>query len=162
MTGVHRTKSSSLKSWVLGLFQRPIRTNMNDDLPTVIVKETESHHTADDVVEIIYLQNDTDRIWVATVRANFTTTVDDESGQALHHGSAGTEVKLAPGERARVGDVLGWELDSSLGLQIEFRHPEGNGARVVHYMLEFGGPTREVDGLGVVYEPEPLTMKALD
>ena len=115
--------------------------------------------TADDVVEIIYLQNDTDRTWVATVRAKFSTTVDDESGAALHHGPAGTEVELAPGARARVGDVVGWEWDSARNIDIEFRHAEGGGSRRVYYILEFGGRPRHVAGLGDVYEVEPRTKK---
>lgn len=124
------------------------------DLPALLMQAVDSK-TADDVVEIIYLQNDTDRNYVATVRANFFTTVDDESGAALHHGPAGTEVELAPGERARVGDILGWEWDSARGLHIEFRHAEESGARSVHYNLAAGGRTRHVAGLGEVYEVAP-------
>lgn len=124
------------------------------DLPALLMQAVDSK-TADDVVEIIYLQNDTDRTYAATVRANFFTTVDDESGAALHHGPPGTEVELAPGERARVGDILGWEWDSARGLTIEFRHAEESGARSVHYNLAAGGRTRHVAGLGEVYEVAP-------
>lgn len=125
-----------------------------DDLPVVLMQAIGSK-TADDVVEIIYLQNDTDRTYVATVRADFFTTVDDESGAALHHGPAGTEVNLAPGGRARVGDILGWEWDSARGLKIEFRRAEESRARSVHYDLAVGGRTRHVPGLGEVYEVAP-------
>lgn len=137
------------------------RAETNHDLPALIVQGVESR-TADDVVEIIYLQNDTDRTWVAAVRAKFTTTVDDESGAALHHGPAGTEVELAPGERSRISDVVGWEWDSSRGLAIEFRHAEGSGSCRVSYLLELGGRPRHVAGLGDVYEVEPCTVKPLD
>ncbi len=130
------------------------------ELPALLMQAVDSK-TADDVVEIIYLQNDTERTYAATVRADFFTTVDDESGAALHHGPAGTEVELAPGERARVGDILGWEWDSARGLHIEFRHAEDSGALRVHYDLAAGGRTRHVDGLGEVYEVEPSTMKTL-
>ncbi len=130
------------------------RAELNHGLPDLLIQGIESR-TADDVVEIIYLQNDTERTWVATVRAKFTTTVDDESGAALHHGPAGTEVELAPGARARVGDVVGWEWDSSRFIDIEFRHADGGGSRRVYYILEYGGRPRHVAGLGDVYEVEP-------
>ncbi len=131
-----------------------------DDLPAVLIQGVESR-TADDVVEIIYLQNDTDRTYVAKVRADFFTTVDDESGEALHHGPAGTEVELAPGERARVGDIVGWEWDSALGFDIEFRLAEDDGSRRVHYDLQAGGRKRHVAGLGQVYEVAPSTIRTL-
>lgn len=130
----------------------------NHGLPNLLMQGVEAR-TADDVVEIIYLQNDTERTWVATVRAKFSTTVDDESGAALHHGPAGTEVELAPGERARVGDVVGWEWDSARNIDIEFRHAEGGGLRRVYYILEYGGRPRHVAGLGDVYEVEPRTVR---
>ena len=131
---------------------------MNDDLPTLFEQEVESH-TPDDVTDIIYLQNDTDRTYVATVRAKFFTTVDDVSGEALYHGPAGTEVELAPGERARVGDILGWEWDSYLSLVIEFRHAKSSESRRVSYTLRSGGRVRHVDGLGEVLEVPPDTME---
>jgi hypothetical protein len=136
------------------IFQQAIRTDMNDDLPTVIIEEVEARSAAD-VVEIIHLHNGTDRTYVAKVRADFWITVDDDTGAALHHGFAGTEVELAPGERAQIGDIVGWEWDSVLGLDIEFRHPEGNGPRRVSYDLARGRSLRHVDGLGEVCEVAP-------
>lgn len=142
------------------VFQQAFRAETSDDLPALLIQDVPSR-TADDVVDVIYLQNDTERTYVATVRAKFSTTVDDESGEALHHGSAGTEVELAPGERARVGDIVGWELDSYLGFDIEFRRAEDCGSRRVHYDLGAGGRMRHVAGLGEVCEVEPFTMKTL-
>jgi hypothetical protein len=123
----------------------------SDDLPTVLIQEVESR-TAADVVEIIYLENDTDQTCVATVRADFWTTVDDATGAAAHHGPAPTEVELAPGERARIGDILGWEWDSVLGLNIEFHHGASDGGLKVSYDLKRRGCGRHVAALGEVHE----------
>ncbi len=123
----------------------------SDDVPTVLIQEVESR-TADDVVEKIYLENETDRTYIAAVRARFFTTVDEETGQALHHGPAPTEVELAPGERAQIGDILGWEWDSALSLTIEFRHGDSVAGPRVSYDLLSGRSVRDVAGLGEVCE----------
>ena len=81
---------------------------LSDDLPTVLIQGVEAR-SADDVGEIIYLENDLDRTYSATVRADYFNAVDDASGEAAHHGPAPSEEELAPGERARIGDILGWE-----------------------------------------------------
>ncbi len=131
---------------------------LRDDLPTVLIQGVEAR-TADDVVEIIYLENDSDRTYSATVRADFFTTVDDASGAAAHHGPAPSEVELAPGERARIGDILGWEWDSWLGLVIEFRHRNSGGGTRVSYDLMFRGRYRHVAGLGMVCEVPGTLLK---
>ena len=124
------------------------------DLPSVLTQEVASR-TPDDVVEIIYLQKDTDHTFVATVRASFFVTVDEESGNGVHHGSPGTEVELAPGERAQVGDILGWEWDSVRKLNIEFRQAEDNKSCAMSYNLGGRGHIHHVAGLGEVCEFPP-------
>lgn len=140
------------------LFPAERDENKARDLPTVLIQEVESR-TADDVAELIHLENETDRTYFARVRASFFTTVDDESGEALHHGPAPTEVELAPGERARIGDILGWEWDSMLSLDIEFRYPDSGAGRRVSYDLS-RGRVRDVAGLGEVREVPGTVLKS--
>jgi hypothetical protein len=114
--------------------------------------------TADDVVEVLYLQNTTDQACKATVRARYSTTVDEASGAAAHHGPRGTEVELAPGELARIGDVLGWEWDSSRWLTITFRQAADSEPRELSYELGVRGKRFDVAGLGDVYEVPPFAL----
>ena len=129
-----------------------------DALPSVLTRDVPAR-TADDAVVIIYLRNDTDRTCLATVRARFSTTLDDESGAALQHGPAGSEVELAPGEWAQIGDILGWELDSALSMTIEYRQPGESEPRRMWYDLGGRRHRRDVAGLGEVYEVEPYELK---
>jgi hypothetical protein len=128
---------------------------MDSDLPTLFTLEVPSQ-TPDDVTDIIYLQNDTDRTFVATVISKFFTTVDEDSGEVLYHGSGGTDVELAPGQRVRVGDILGWEWDSVLDFRVEFRHARSTEPRRVSYTLRSQGHLRHIDGLGEVCVVPPF------
>lgn len=126
-------------------------------LPSVLLQSVPSR-TPDDVVEIVYLQNDTDRTALAKVRSKFSVTVDDETGAALRHGAPGTDVVLAPGERVRIGDVLGWEWDSVRTMEIDYRHAADDAPRRVSYNLGGRGRLREVAGLGEVLDVEPFVL----
>ncbi len=130
-------------------------------LPGVFTQDVPSR-TPDDVVEIIHMQNDTERTYHASVRARFSVTVDDESGAALQHGPRGIEVELAPGERARIGDILGWEWDSAVRrMTIEFRRAGDDRRLRASYNLARRGYERQVAGLGEVYEVYPEEVESL-
>ena len=142
----------SLRRW------QPHVGSHSDPLPSVFTQDVPAK-TADDVVEIIYMRNDTARTWAATIRARFSQTVDDESGAEIVHGPPGLEIELAPGERARIGDILGWEWDSAVRrLEVEYGHAGDDGPRRVSYNLARRGYDRQVAGLGEVYQVESIEV----
>ncbi len=130
---------------------------MNDNLPTLFSQEFEVLSDYE-VVKTIYLLNGTDRNIIAKASAGFFQTIDDDSGQTLEHGSDAAEVILAPGQWTQVGNVLGWELDSALMFDIEFRHAGENNWRKLAYDLRLYDQKHEVDGLGEVYEIKPRVI----
>jgi hypothetical protein len=70
--------------------------------------------------EIYVINLSTDVIEVRT-SAGFLTTVDEDTGQGVEHGPRPTARDVRPGAAEKVGDVLGWELDSALYFQVSFR-----------------------------------------
>ena len=53
-----------------------------------------------------------------TAETDFFVTVDEETGEGISHGSGRKRVELSAGEYAKVGDIAGWEWDSSLHFDI--------------------------------------------
>jgi hypothetical protein len=48
------------------------------------------------------------------------TTVDEEVGTVVQHGSAPKRIVLRPGEAALIATVRGWEWDGHVGMLIRF------------------------------------------
>ncbi|MDQ6944127.1 MAG: hypothetical protein M3169_16635 [Candidatus Eremiobacteraeota bacterium] len=70
------------------------------------------------------------------------STIDDE-GTLLHHGSPPLDLTLAPGEAARIGDVVAWEWDGHVGLFVIFTDVESGRVRRATYNLRHGIGPRE-------------------
>ena len=81
-------------------------------------------------------------------------------GKLLVTAQRGPKVKLAPGEMARVGEIVGWEWDSVLKLDIQFRNVPDGELRQESYDLKTTSRTRHIVDLGEVYEVEPFALKA--
>ncbi|HEU4328151.1 MAG TPA: hypothetical protein VFS21_33755 [Roseiflexaceae bacterium] len=77
----------------------------------------------------IYCVNTTDRPFLVATRSTSFTTVDEEVGTAVHHGSRPVEILIGPGEATMVGDVMGWEWDGFVGMDVSFR-PAGQATGV--------------------------------
>ncbi|TND08741.1 MAG: hypothetical protein FD123_1957 [Bacteroidetes bacterium] len=74
----------------------------------------------------VYCENTTAYVFIVSVSSGSFTTVDENTGDAVRHGSQPVNAVLQPGEAVPVADVAGWEWDGHVGLEIGFRH-EGTG-----------------------------------
>jgi hypothetical protein len=81
--------------------------------------------TADDKYADIYLLNRGNESFEIEAAADFSTTVNEDIGQTLVHGSRPNTLILSPGAYALVGDIIEWELDSALWFDIFFRKKKG-------------------------------------
>ena len=89
--------------------------------PICAVVDTDDHKSPDDVVSIIYLINTTDQDFVIKTKADFFQTVDEETGKGITHGPKAKQTTLKANSYAKVGDILGWELDSCLGFDVFYK-----------------------------------------
>ncbi|GAB4205320.1 MAG: hypothetical protein OHK0022_31300 [Roseiflexaceae bacterium] len=96
----------------------------------------------------IYCVNHTGQPLLVAARSTSFTTVDEESGSAAHHGSRPTQILIGPGEAKMVGDVVGWEWDGAVGMELRFR-PVGvaTGLRVGYNLRRPGEPLM-IEALG--------------
>jgi hypothetical protein len=114
---------------------------MSDDLPIVLCLRT-SGADAGAVDTEVYCVNVTGEAVRIAVSSTGFSSIDDE-GTLLHHGSAPVELTLAPGEAARIGDVVAWEWDGHVGLFITFTDVESGRVRRATYNLRHGIDHRE-------------------
>lgn len=89
--------------------------------PLLAAVQRIDHRVPDDIVSDIYAINITDRTFLVTAQADYSVTVNEETGEALEHGSGETQVALKPKSFSKVGDVAGWELDSALRFELLFK-----------------------------------------
>ena len=91
------------------------------DLPVIVRVWLEGVTNPGEIDAEVYCVNHTDQPFLVTARSTSFTTVDEEAGTALRHGSYPVETLVLPGEAKRVGDVAGWEWDGAVGMQLRFR-----------------------------------------
>lgn len=68
----------------------------------------------------VYCVNTTPDRFALEVRSSSFTTIDEEEGTVVKHGSGPIRGTLAPGAAVRVGQVRGWEWDGYVGLEVEY------------------------------------------
>ena len=115
---------------------RPEHMSTPDDLPIVVTMRTPGTN-AGAVDTEVYCINVTGETVCINVSSTGFSTIDDE-GTLLHHGSAPLELTLAPGEAARIGDVVAWEWDGHVGLFVTFMDAESGRVRRATYNLKHG------------------------
>ena len=89
--------------------------------PLVVTVPRPERRSPDAVDSDIYLLNPSAHSFEAKTSARFQVTVDDLSGESVEHGPVACELVLAPASATKAGEILGWELDSSLFFQISYR-----------------------------------------
>lgn len=97
------------------------------DLPLVVKVGLPAPKDAGEIDTEVYCVNTTPHRFVVSTRSNSFTTVDEDTGTAIEHGSKPTKIQLGPGEAALVADVAGWEWDGHVGLDVMY---EGGGNTV--------------------------------
>jgi hypothetical protein len=114
---------------------------MYDDLPIVLTLHAPGTDAGAVDTEVYCINVTREAVRIAVSSTGFSA-IDDE-GTLLHHGSAPVELTLAPGEAARIGDVVAWEWDGCVGLFIIFTDVESRRVRRATYNLRHGIDNRE-------------------
>ena len=109
---------------------------MSDDLPIVLTLRTPGTNAGAVDTEVYCINVTREAVRIAVSSTGFST-IDDE-GTLLHHGSAPVELTLAPGEAARIGDVVAWEWDGHVGLFVTYAGVESGRVRRATYNLRHG------------------------
>jgi len=89
--------------------------------PLVATVRRAASRSSDDVDTDIYVLNPSAEPFELKTSARFALTVNDETGAGVVHGPKPQSLVLSPASATRVGEVLGWELDSALFFQVSYR-----------------------------------------
>jgi hypothetical protein len=91
------------------------------DIPILVKVSLEGISDAGQVDTEVYCVNLTQQPFQISARSTSFTTVDEEAGTVIEHGSGPAWVILLPGEAKMVGDVAGWEWDGYVGMELRLR-----------------------------------------
>ncbi|MBI1845607.1 MAG: hypothetical protein HYR86_01380 [Candidatus Rokubacteria bacterium] len=120
------------------------------DEPLLALVFDDDPETGEDLSAEIYLINATAGTFVAQTAQEITaSSADEEGGSSTRVETA--DWTLPPGTATRVGDIVAWELDFALYVDVAFRRPGDDGARSKSYHLNAAGfacvlPLLEVPG----------------
>jgi hypothetical protein len=118
------------------------------DFPILIRVTLPGVYDAGQIDTELYCVNLTLKQFQVSTRSNSFTTVDEDVGTVIEHGSEPTEVILLPGEAKKVGDVAGWEWDGYVGIELRFKEDgSGEGMRV-SYDLKRAAEGYRIEALG--------------
>ncbi len=116
------------------------------DLPLIVKVSLPAREDAGEIDTEVYCVNTTPRRFVVSTRSNSFTTVDDDTGTSVQHGSKPTKIQLGPGEAAIVADVAGWEWDGHVGVDVTY---EGGGDTVhASYALKRSAGSYTIKSVG--------------
>ena len=98
----------------------------------------------------VFAMNETSVTYQIFAESTSFTTVDEEVGTVVEHGSTPHVAALHPGEAALIGMVRGWEWDGHVGVLIRFVDAASSAETVRSYAFKRGderlmlpGGTRE-------------------
>jgi hypothetical protein len=117
-------------------------------LPLIVIVCVDAR-SAGEVDTEVYCYNTTDRSWHIDVRSDSFTTIDEEVGTVVEHGSPPVSCLVKVDEAVKVADVQGWEWDGSVGIDVAFSVPGSSAKCHKSYFLKFpSGQTIDVPGVG--------------
>ncbi|CAN5369267.1 hypothetical protein BH09BAC5_BH09BAC5_21850 [soil metagenome] len=88
-------------------------------LVRISILQTEFNPSAIDAE--VYLVNDTELTFRIAVNSESFTTIDENSGETVEHGSLPAAFISLPGNVHLVANVEGWEWDGHVGVKLYFR-----------------------------------------
>jgi hypothetical protein len=120
------------------------------EIPILVkVKVRQTVFDPDAIDTLIYCVNNTESNFVISSKSESFTTIDEETGETVKHGSQPAEIELQKGEAVKIADVEGWEWDGHVGIEIVFMNDENeirksydfkrNGKEYVHGHPPFEG-----------------------
>lgn len=86
----------------------------------------------------IYCVNETQQSFHITTNSTSFTTIDEESGESVSHGSSPFEKIIHPGDVVQIANVLGWEWDGFVGIAVCFKNLSDNRQINCSYNLKSG------------------------
>lgn len=86
----------------------------------------------------IYCVNETQNPFEINSNSTSFTAIDEELGESISHGSAPVKKIILQGESALIADVLGWEWDGFVGLELTFINLTEKKSIVKNYNLKSG------------------------
>lgn len=107
-------------------------------LPTVVCVRVEGVKDAGEIDTEVFCVNETPVPYQLSVRSTSFTTVDEETGAAVEHGSGVPSATVRPGEAVLIGAVAGWEWDGHVGMEITFMDAQTGSEAVRAYSLKEG------------------------
>lgn len=109
-------------------------------LPIIVgISVPPTRYDPDAVDTEVYCVNTTSLAYAISVRSESFTTVDEEEGTVVEHGSAPGKHRIQPGEYVMVADVEGWEWDGHVGIEVSFQAEGSSVITVKTYNLKEGG-----------------------
>lgn len=118
------------------------------DIPILVRVSLAGVADAGQIDTEIYCVNLTQKTFQILTRSDSFTTVDEEVGTVVEHGSLPSEILLLPGEAKQVGDVAGWEWDGYVGLELIIREMESGARLRVSYSLKRSVGDFTIEALG--------------
>ena len=101
-------------------------TPISEELPIVVrVPVPQETFDAGAIDTKVYCVNTTPHAFRIAAHSVSFTTVDEETGDAVEHGSQPTDILLEPGATAEIADVAGWEWDGHVGIEVVFERADG-------------------------------------
>lgn len=95
---------------------------MKEQIPILIRVSIPQKGFDIDAVDVeIYCYNSTDAQYFFSTKSESFTTIDEETGITAEHGSDSGIFILNPGEHIKIAEVLGWEWDGHVGIELAFR-----------------------------------------
>lgn len=83
----------------------------------------------------IYCVNNTGKKFTLSSRSESFMTIDEKEGETVSLGSPGKTITLEAGESVLIADVLGWEWDGHVGIELEFR--ENGAGEIIRKSYDF-------------------------
>lgn len=116
-------------------------------IPLIVLVEIDSK-SADDVDTEVYCLNTTERAWLVDVQSESFTTVDEEVGTVVEHGSPPMSRLVEADEAVKVAEVRGWEWDGYVGIEVTFRVPDSEERYHETYPFRRRNRTIDLPGIG--------------
>lgn len=118
------------------------------DIPILVRVSLDGVSDAGAIDTEVYCVNLTQQPFQISTRSTSFTTVDEEAGTVVEHGSGPAHVILLPGEATMVGSVAGWEWDGHVGIELRLREAGSATGVRVSYDLKRGEGDYLIEALG--------------
>ena len=118
------------------------------DIPLLVRVSFGGVSEAGEIDTEVYCVNLSSKPFQISVRSASFTTVDEEVGTVVEHGSAPAQMILLPGEAKMVSEVAGWEWDGYVGIELKLRESDASFGLRLSYDLKRSAGEFAIESLG--------------